>query len=84
MATKHPRERRIVVDLLKDMRISSGRRQSDVAKELGVPQSFVSKYEAGERRLDITEIRALCALFGSSLSKFASLYEKRIRELGRQ
>jgi transcriptional regulator with XRE-family HTH domain len=76
------RERRIVAELLKDMRISAGRRQSEVAKGLGVPQSFVSKYEAGERRLDVSEVRALCVLFGGSLSRFASLYEKRVREEG--
>jgi hypothetical protein len=29
--------------------------QEDVAKRLGQPQSFVSKYGAGERTLDVIE-----------------------------
>lgn len=29
--------------------------QADVAERLGRPQSFVAKYEGGERRLDVIE-----------------------------
>lgn len=34
--------------------------QADVASRLGKPQSFVSKYETGERRLDVIEFLAVC------------------------
>lgn len=34
--------------------------QSEVAALLGKPQSFVSKYESGERRLDVIEFLAVC------------------------
>lgn len=34
--------------------------QADVASRLGRPQSFVSKYETGERRLDVIEFLAVC------------------------
>lgn len=36
-------------------RRASGLSQAEVARRLGGPQSFVSKYEAGERRLDVVE-----------------------------
>lgn len=34
--------------------------QAEVATRLGKPQSFVSKYESGERRLDVIEFLEVC------------------------
>lgn len=34
--------------------------QQEVAFRLGKPQSFVSKYESGERRLDVIEFLEVC------------------------
>lgn len=41
--------------LLVAARRANGLKQSEVAARLQVPQSFVSKYERGERRLDVIE-----------------------------
>ena len=41
--------------LLQKCRVDKGLTQEQVAVQLGKPQSFVSKYESGERRLDIIE-----------------------------
>lgn len=41
--------------LLVEARLQEGLTQGDVASVLGRPQSFVSKYERGERRLDVVE-----------------------------
>lgn len=38
-----------------EMRKGVGMTQSDLADALGKPQSYVSKYESGERRLDVVE-----------------------------
>lgn len=38
--------------------------QWDVAKKLGRPQSFVSKYESGERLLDVIEFIAVARAMG--------------------
>ena len=42
-------------DLLVSARQAAGLRQADVARRLGQHQSYVSKVEAGERRLDVVE-----------------------------
>lgn len=41
--------------LLLEARQAAGLRQVDVAKRLKRPQSYVSKFESGERRLDVVE-----------------------------
>lgn len=76
--SKDIKDQKIVEALLKELRVNAGLRQIDVASALGIQQSMVSKYEVGERRLDILEIRALCKLFGMSLEDFISELEKRL------
>lgn len=50
--------------LLVAAREGSGFTQSEVALALGRPQSFVAKYERGERRLDVVEFVQICAVLG--------------------
>jgi transcriptional regulator with XRE-family HTH domain len=64
------RERQILQDVLREMRLAAGLRQQDLAERLGVPQSFVSKYESGERRLDVLELRRVCFALGITLHDF--------------
>jgi transcriptional regulator with XRE-family HTH domain len=45
-------------------RTEAGLTQADVAKRLKRPQSFVSKYEQGERRLDVAEFVQVCRAIG--------------------
>jgi transcriptional regulator with XRE-family HTH domain len=61
--------------LLRQIRLGAGLRQSDLAERLGQPQSFVSKYESGERRLDLLELRRVCQAVGVSLIDFVSRLE---------
>jgi ribosome-binding protein aMBF1 (putative translation factor) len=83
MAQDNPKgvkDQNVVETLLRELRVKVGLRQIDVATALGAPQSMVSKYEIGERRLDILEIRKICKLFGVSLGDFVIELEKRIEE----
>jgi len=52
--------------------------QSEVAERLNLPQSFVSKYESGERRLDLIELRHICKALGITLGDFVRRFEKEI------
>ena len=45
----------------------AGLSQAQVAAAVGKPQSFVSKCESGERRVDAVELAAFVALYGVSL-----------------
>ena len=47
----------LFLELLRDARQRAGLTQEEVALHLGNTQSFVSKCERGERRLDIVEVR---------------------------
>ncbi|WP_220094849.1 helix-turn-helix domain-containing protein [Paraburkholderia hayleyella] len=38
--------------------------QQEVASRIGKPQSYVSKYESGERRLDVVEFLDVCKALG--------------------
>ncbi|MYB15481.1 MAG: helix-turn-helix transcriptional regulator [Chloroflexi bacterium] len=69
-------ERDALRDLLRQTRKEAGLRQIDVARRLGQTQSFVSKYESGERRLDLIELRAICSALGIPLSDFVARFEK--------
>jgi transcriptional regulator with XRE-family HTH domain len=61
--------------LLRQIRLEAKLRQVDLADKLGRPQSFVSKYESGERRLDILELRQICKTVGISLVEFVQRLE---------
>lgn len=73
------REQRVLLLLLRKLRTEAGLRQSDVAAKLRRPQSFVSKYESGERRLDILELRQLCPVLRISLAEFVKQLETRLK-----
>lgn len=55
---------------LKDARVSRGITQGDLAIKLKSTQSFVSKVERGERRLDVLELRKWCKAIGVEFTKF--------------
>ena len=69
-----------IQNILREMRLEAGFRQADSAQLLGQPQSFVSKYESGERILDFLEIRQICAAMGFSMQEFLNRFEENINE----
>lgn len=59
-STIYTEEHRALVKLLAELRLKSGLRQAELAERLGRPQSYVSRYETGLRRLDLVELLAIC------------------------
>jgi len=66
-------------NILRELRLDAQLRQIDLAKILRQPQSFVSKYESGERRLDFLELRDVCRALGVSLADFVCRFEEKAR-----
>ncbi|CAH2405145.1 helix-turn-helix domain-containing protein [Mesorhizobium escarrei] len=58
---RSPRHQRFL-DQLISLRKAKGLTQTQVADKLGRPQSFVAKYEGGERRLDVIEFLDVTAV----------------------
>ncbi len=65
--TIYTKEYNNVLKKIKKARFEAGLKQEEIAKKLSKPQSYVSKSESGERRLDITELK-----------RFADIYKKPI------
>ncbi len=58
-------------DLLRQIRVDAGLTQKELAQMLGKPQSYVSKAEVGERRLDFLETLDFCGACGVGVEEFA-------------
>lgn len=72
----HSDEQEKLRELLRQIRVSTKLTQAELAARLGMPQSFVSKYESGERRLDVLELRQVCAALKEPFADFARRLEK--------
>ena len=65
--TIYSKEHRMLVERLKKARKEAGLDQEAVAKLLRVTQSYISKMESGQRRIDIVQLK-----------RFAKVYKKKI------
>ena len=77
----YTQRQRVLLELLRDTRQEAGLRQEDVSEKLERPQSFVSKYESGERRLDVLELWDVCEVLEISPVTFAKRLDQRLGEL---
>lgn len=59
---KYERFRKLIIQARKD----AGFTQIQLAQKLEKPQSYVSKYETGERRLDVIEFVEIACALGTS------------------
>lgn len=64
MKSLYSEKYRFFLSLLIEGRKHAGITQDALARRLGRPQSFVSKFENGERRLDAVEFLVICKQLG--------------------
>lgn len=64
------KEYHIFLDLLIQYREQAGLTQTQLAKRLQKTQSFVSKFERGERRIDVIEFLTICNALNVSPTTF--------------
>lgn len=75
----HRQHYQIFRSLIVDARLASGLTQVQIADRLGKPQSYVSKYERGERRLDFTEFVELADIIGINIPEFLLTYQSALK-----
>jgi transcriptional regulator with XRE-family HTH domain len=73
------RENQIFLELLRKEREDAGVSQVELAKRLKQTQTYVSKCERGERRLDLVETRWYCQGIGITFADFAAKFDAAIQ-----
>lgn len=68
----------VLLALLRETRSAAGLTQVDLAAKIGQTQSFVSKIEGGDRRLDVIQLRTILHALGSTLPAFVAKLEERL------
>jgi transcriptional regulator with XRE-family HTH domain len=71
---------KILLEVIHQARLKAGLTQQELADRLNAPQSFISKYEGGERRLDVVELRNICLCLGIGFQDFIRDFEQRLNE----
>lgn len=58
------------IEKLRKARLEADLKQIDVAKKVKRPQSYISRVESGEYRLDILEVKKFAKIYGKSIEYF--------------
>jgi transcriptional regulator with XRE-family HTH domain len=84
LKTLHSAQQQIFLRLLKTLREDSGTTQRELAKSIGVDQTYVSKCEQGIRRLDVIELRRWVAGLGVPFDAFTAAVDEALDALESQ
>lgn len=68
--TIYSKDHKFLIEKLKKARKEVGLDQIQVAKRLGKTQSYVSKCESGQRRLDIVQLKEFAKIYKKPLNFF--------------
>jgi len=73
--SKYDRFRRLLIDARRE----AGLTQSELARQLDRPQSYISKYERGERRVDVVEFLDIARALDINVHRFLKMLDDRKR-----
>jgi transcriptional regulator with XRE-family HTH domain len=65
--------------LMREIRENAGMLQEDVSRAMGKSQSFMSRVESGQRRVDVIELQRFCRVVGIKMTDFVRLFERHVR-----
>ena len=77
-STIHSEPYRELLTLLRERRRTAGLNQADLAARIGRRQTWLSKVETGERRIDVEELRQLCVAMDVDFLDFVRKWLKSI------
>jgi transcriptional regulator with XRE-family HTH domain len=75
LSAERQRDRKVFLQLLRRVRIEAKLSQAELAKALGVTQARISKYEQGERRIDMLELKRICDAIKLPLVEFSKRFD---------
>ena len=78
-STIHSENYRNLLALIRQMRLEAGLSQTEVADRLDRPQSWLSKVEVGERRIDVEELRQLSLALGADPATLIGRWLKNVQ-----
>ena len=76
----HTVDNEVLLRLLRTIRKEKDKTQTQVAEVMEWPQSYVSRYESGERRLDAVELNRICEALDMEFEEFARRYAKALKD----
>lgn len=79
MKSIHDPSYKLLIQRLKQARLAADLTQTALAKRLGTDQTYVSKYESRERRLDVIEVRKICKALKLKFGDFIQEFERKIK-----
>jgi len=80
----HSPQQQVLQRLLKQQRLSAGLRQADLASQLGVQRTFVSRVESGEVMMDLLQVRQYCSALGLRFPDFVAMLEEALAAISAQ
>lgn len=68
--TIYTKEHKNLITKLKSARLSSNLDQKTAAKRLNKSQSYISKMESGQRRIDLVQLKQIAEIYGKNIEYF--------------